>query len=105
MWAFPSEAKEEVSGGRRSSVSHPLRKVPLTVDLLMFVSGRTLNFYPLSNFQVQVSPTFLNVHGKTLGFVDRPTLLLSSSFRKKPKEDFSLTKKVKKWALRLASVL
>ncbi|VCW83730.1 unnamed protein product, partial [Gulo gulo] len=34
----------------------------------MFVSGRSLNIYPLSNFQVQVFPTFLKVHGKTLGF-------------------------------------
>lgn len=53
-----SEGKEEVSGGRRSSVSHMLRKVPLTVDLLMCVSGRTFNIYSLSNFQVQVFPTF-----------------------------------------------
>lgn len=53
-----SEGKEEVSGGRRSSVFPLLRKVPLTVDLLMCVSGRTFNIYSLSNFQVQVFPTF-----------------------------------------------
>ena len=58
MLVAPSEGKEEVSGSRRESVFHMPRKEPFTVDLPMFVSGRTLNFYPISNFQVQVSPTF-----------------------------------------------
>uniref|UniRef100_M3YS09 Uncharacterized protein n=1 Tax=Mustela putorius furo TaxID=9669 RepID=M3YS09_MUSPF len=34
----------------------------------MFVYGRTLNIYPLSNFQVQVFPTFLKVRGHLSSF-------------------------------------
>ncbi|XP_045837597.1 E3 ubiquitin-protein ligase SH3RF3-like [Meles meles] len=50
-----------------------------SVVLWMFASRRTLNFYPLSDFQVQVFPTFLNVHAahSSAQAQDRPTATVS----------------------------
>ena len=39
------------------------------------------------------TPHFLNVHSKTLGFLERTTLLPSFSKRKRPEEDFPLMTK------------